>query len=147
MPPIPWNQAARAKSKAPGTAIGGGGISHALSRTVAPGSNAGSAAASAILMRSRGGSSVGGSGAATNRTASRAGSLCTVSILAANSAICARSRRGAATRSDFDQMRPQPKAATRLKIAMARPQRLPHPVAAAATASAAASRRKTVQAL
>ena len=35
-PPIPWNQASRAKSWLPGSAIGGGGCSRARSRTVAP---------------------------------------------------------------------------------------------------------------
>ena len=77
---MPWNHAARAKSNAPGTAMGGGGISQALTRTVAPGVKAGSASSSLMLMRSRDGRSVGGNGATTSRTASRAGSFC-VSVL------------------------------------------------------------------
>jgi hypothetical protein len=71
----------RAKSNAPGTAAGAGGISQARKRTVAPGCRAGVAAFSATLILSRGGKSAPADGRTTSRTASRAGSFCTLSIV------------------------------------------------------------------
>jgi hypothetical protein len=68
----------------------------------------GVAAFSSTLILSRGGKFWPAAGRTSSRTASRAGSFCTASIVPLNSANCARSIRGCATRSAFHQISPQP---------------------------------------
>jgi hypothetical protein len=110
--PRPMNQASRAKSWVPGSAIGIGGASRARRRTIAPTPSAG-AEASRHLPAARDPQAwrkVGSRGARVRRRLPLATSRSAFSTSASKAAIRGRSRRGAATSTLRHQMSAQPSA-------------------------------------
>ena len=107
--PSPLNQASRAKSWLPGSALGGGGASRARRRSSAPSLSPGGAASRSTLTRTCGGS-FGSCGASVRRSLPSAARGSASSSVALNCAIAGRSSRGAVTHSAFSHANPSPAA-------------------------------------
>ncbi len=143
--PIPENHATRAKSYAPGTEGGGGGISRARRLTVAPRASPAGTSFAARLTRTRGGRSGRPTGASRTRTSSRAGSCSTRSTRAVIVTSAGRASTGAATRSARHHTKAHPAAIASAPISAARPARPPLDIASPISASAPLATRNQRQ--